>query len=30
MSRAQRSTEPLRCAAQALDVLLGQDTETPA
>ncbi|MCP9956568.1 TetR/AcrR family transcriptional regulator [Streptomyces sudanensis] len=30
MSRAQRSTEPLRCAAQALDVLLGQDAETPA
>ncbi|TDC80807.1 TetR/AcrR family transcriptional regulator [Actinomadura sp. 7K507] len=28
VSRAQRSTEPLHCAAQALAVLLDQDTET--
>ncbi|MGW5732961.1 MULTISPECIES: TetR/AcrR family transcriptional regulator [Streptomyces] len=30
VSRAQRSTEPLRCAAQALVVLLEQDAEASA
>ncbi|MEU0835283.1 TetR/AcrR family transcriptional regulator [Streptomyces sp. NPDC005969] len=30
VSRAQRSTEPLRCAAQALDMLLEQGTEASA